>query len=112
MDEKISGSFLSLLDQVLQVTLSNHNIWIPVLAAWAAGFIYTRYLNGKHVRRRSDREFRVYMINLVTAFALYALFNIRTNIIELAQQATLAAAVAVLIPAGWFWWRGRATEKR
>lgn len=97
----------SIIEQILSVIVSDKHIWIPVLAAWALGFVYTRYLNASNLKRRSDREFRVYVVNGGTAFILYVAFNFKVGIDVFLPQATLAAAVAVLIPAIWFWYKAK-----
>lgn len=96
-----------LFQSIISIISGNPKIWTPVLAAWSIGFLFTKYLNGTNLRRRRDREFRVYVVNFIVAFVLYIIFNFDTGITVFVTQATLAAAVAVLVPACWFWYQGK-----
>ncbi|MDC0529215.1 hypothetical protein OAO19_02990 [Gammaproteobacteria bacterium] len=95
----------NILGSISQVILSNPNIWIPVLAAWSIAFVYTRYLNIKNINARSDRELKVYLVNGLIAMILYICFNFATPIGPVIAQATLAGAIAILAPAGYFKWQ-------
>ncbi len=100
----MENGFLQVVDELLKVVFSNFRIWIPVLAAWAAGFMSTRYMNLNNIRRKAEREWFVYKVNAGVAFCAYILFNYQSGI-DCIQQALLAASVAVLIPAAWFWYK-------
>ena len=102
----LGGSIEVIAQSILGVITANPEIWIPIMAAWALGFVYTRYLNGTNCTVRRDREFKVYTVNGVGAFILYCLFNMSIGMAVL-PQATLASAVAVLVPAAWFWYQNR-----
>lgn len=102
--DQIDSAAGQIISQLFDVVLSNYNIWIPVIFAWTAGFMATRYLNLVNIRRKAEREWFVYKTNGFVAFVSYLLFNWQTGFDAL-QQATLAASVAVLVPVCWFWWR-------
>jgi len=103
------NSFISLFDQISGVVLSNKKIWIPVLAAWMLGFLYTKWMNTQPPRRQADKEFRVYSANAIFASIIYSGFNYSSGVEVFLPQATLAGAVAVLLPALWFWWQKKKT---
>lgn len=98
-------TLLQLLSEATKVVLSNHNIWIPILAAWMCGFMYSLWLNKNYHRRRSEKEFSIYAVNIIVSFLLYSWFNYEEDLTIVLQQALLTAAVATLVPAWWF--RGR-----
>ena len=100
-----------LLGSMMQVIVSNPNIWIPVLAAWAVGFLYTRYLNIENINARRDRELKVYAINGITAIVLYISFNFAIPVGPVLMQATLAGAISILAPAAYFKWQRDKAKK-
>lgn len=102
----LDDATFQLLGQVVGVIAGNHHLWIPILFAWACGFMYTCYMNTGNIKRKADREFRVYMVNFVVAWLVYVGFNFGRDM-NLIAQATLAGAVAVLLPAMWFRLRRR-----
>jgi len=105
-----SGSFVDVVSRIFEVLLSNWHIWIPVLAAWMMGFMCTRWLNLNNIRRKAEREWFVYKVNLSVAFFAYILFNFKLSI-DVLQQATLAASVSVLLPAVVFWYKNYKFKK-
>ena len=100
--------FAEVFTQIFKVISDNPSIWIPVLAGWTIGFLYSlRLTNQGVVRRKTDRELRVYGMNGGIAFILYIAFNFPQGVAIFLPQATLASAVAVLVPAAWFRWKAK-----
>lgn len=100
-----------LISQIIEVIAGNKLIWIPVLAAWAFSFLFTKYLNSKHLKRKADREWRVYRLNFLSALSLYILFHYGHGM-KAIEQGMLAGAVAVIVPAVWFWWQKKKTANQ
>jgi hypothetical protein len=100
--------FTEIFLQIAEVITGNPNIWIPVLSGWMLGFLYSLRLTNKGVvRRKADKELRVYAMNGGIAFILYVAFNFPQGIAIFLPQATLASTVAVLLPAAWFRWKAK-----
>ena len=102
---EIADNGATVIQHITEVITGNPRIWIPVLTAWAIAFIYTRYMNTTNLKRKSDRELRIYCVNACVAFVLYVLFNFKEDMTVYLPQATLASTVAVLSPAVWFKFR-------